>query len=95
MHSVLQRGREDNLLCVLNLLSVDGIARELTQMDKFKMQGPKLCQDTAPSWGPAPAPTGPTTTESKSKPVSITAQQIWVGKQKSHSFVFFFLQYLF
>lgn len=54
---------------ILHLLRVDGVPGELRQMDKFEVKRPKLSQDAAPGWGPAPAPTGATATETTSKQV--------------------------
>lgn len=54
-------------LYISHLLCVDGIVGELRQMDKFEVKGPELSQDAAPGWGPAPAPTGATATETTSK----------------------------
>lgn len=47
---------------ILNLLRVYWIAGQLSQMHKFEVKSPKLSQDTAPGWGPTPAPTGATAT---------------------------------
>lgn len=54
-----------------DLLFVDGIPGELRQMHKLQVKGPKLGQDAAPGWGPAPAPTGATATEATPTQVSI------------------------
>lgn len=63
----MSKGKLSNAMHVSNLLGVDLIARELGEMDEFQMQGAKLSQDAAPGWGPAPAPTGATATETTCK----------------------------
>lgn len=54
---------------ISDLLSVDGVGGELSQMDEFQVKGPELSQDAAPGWGPAPAPTGSTAAETTSQQI--------------------------
>lgn len=49
--------------CHSHLLPVDGIVGQLRQMDELQVEGSKLGQDAAPSWGPAPTPAGSTAAE--------------------------------
>lgn len=59
------------LISIPHLLGVDGIPGQLRQVDKFQVKGPELSQNAASSWGPPPAPTGATATETTSNHVNI------------------------
>lgn len=54
-----------------HLLFVDGAPGELRQVHELQVESPKLGQDGAPGWGPAPTPTGATAIETTPTKISI------------------------